>query len=60
MTLTYSISFEYLRDAPRTVKGSIIASSVRSCISRAVRDALRDPDVKGTKWSSMVVVVEKG
>lgn len=59
MTLKYSITSEYPVNAPQTVTGTVTASTVRACVGRAVKDALGQPGIKGTHWSSLVVLVER-
>ena len=59
MTLSYAITFEYANDAPRTIRGTTSASTVRACIGRSVNKAMADPSTKKTRWSSMVILVEK-
>lgn len=55
MTVRYSVSFEFEVRPPTTHRGTIAASTVATCVSRATREAQRV--LRPVKWTSMVVVL---
>ena len=55
MKLDYVLTFEFLLDAPITVKGEVEATSAQTCARIAVKEAkTKCPRVK---WSSLVLVL---
>lgn len=55
--MAYVVTFEQETQAPRTVRGSVVAGSPHRGAYLAVRDAAKQ--AKGQRWSSLVVVLDK-
>lgn len=55
MTLDYVVTFEFLLDAPITVRGKVSASTAQACARIAIKQAKeKHPRLK---WSSLVVLL---
>ena len=55
MTVRYSCTFEFPTRAALTFRGTVAASQVHTCVSRATKEAKQALKPQG--WSSMVCVL---
>jgi hypothetical protein len=55
MTITFACTFEFETRPPLTHRGTVAASQVATCVSRATRQAQKALRPQG--WTSVVVVV---
>jgi len=54
MRISYSVTFEFPTRAPVTHRGTVLASQVATCASRAIKEA--QTILQPRNWSSMVFV----
>jgi hypothetical protein len=57
LTLTYAVTFEFDTRPPLTHRGTIAASQVATCVSRAMKQAATALRPRG--WRSVVCLLEK-
>jgi len=55
MTVNYAVTFEYDTKPPLTHRGQVAASSVPTCVARAVRTSQKA--LRPGTWSSVVCVL---
>jgi len=54
-TLDYSLTFEFQTRPPTTLRGTVAASHVHTCVSRAMQSATKA--LRPRHWSSAVIVI---